>query len=1774
VDHYRILRWIGRGAAGEVILARDTRLGRKAVLKVLRPGALGSAEARARFRFEAMATARVSHPHIVTVYGVGEYRGLPYVALEYIQGTNLRERIHAGRLGRPEALRICLAVAQALAEAHRHRILHRDLKPENVMITRDGRVRVVDFGLATVLHEGAREASDPPSFTSAVPSLPGLDALETRGSQLHGTPAYMAPEQWVAGRCTAATDVWALGVMLYELLAGWLPFEGADSFDLCTAIRMKPPVARLGDGVPPDLVELVEGCLAKAPDRRPDIHTVIDTLADFQGRGRRDRPLDPSPFRGLLPFDERHSDDFYGREGEIAAFLERLRGQAVLPVVGPSGAGKSSFVAAGVIPRLREQGPWLVLKLRPGRRPMRALAARLMSLETRWRSLQSGNERCSDEISVPLDPPSELEDAEVDELEEEARTLTRELWESPYRLALKLGKLAERGGTRVLLFVDQLEELYTLVDDPATRRVFMEAICLSADDPEGPVRTVFTAREDFLGRLAEHPAAREVLGHVMVLRSPGSGALREILEAPVEAAGYSYDDPRLVGDMIAAVDGEPAALPMLQFSGRMLWEGRDRHNRQLKRQVYDGVGGVAGALAHHADGVLRGLSPEQVQWARELLLRLVSVERANAADRATPVTGRVATRFELLEGLTGGAEEVLDRLVHGRLLLARKVRRARGGGGRSGTGQAEAELQLVHESLIQSWDRLADWISEGRAEVAFRSELVQAAQLWQRRGRVASEVWRGDALRDAVRRADLVTPLPRVARQFLDAGIRLERRRSRRRRGLAGVAIGTLILFALSMSWMALTAWTQQIHADEQRMRAEERHRTAEQKRAEALREGARSARLRGDTLEARSKMRESLELQDSPMARALWMQLTSTPVTWERKLHFLVGGLDISPDGRTIAVAGRESILLIDVHSQATRILRNDVGRLSAVAFSPGGQHLAWGAWTGQVGLWDLAEEELDVFPGGHSHRVSGVDFSADGAMLATASQDRTIRTWHVHTRSEARVMEGHTESPTSVAFTSDGASLFSASLDGTVRQWSADTGALERIIQLPSVAADLAVSPNGRTLAMAQVDGSVRQWDPATGETLMEMTAHDGAVRQVDFSPDGRLLVSAGNDHTVRVWPVTQPGEPWTLGSHDARVAKVAFHPDGRHLATADLHGVLRLWDMDAPNSRLPDRGHESGIERVAFCCGGDRIVSAGHDGTARLWDVRTGAEIEVLEGHTEALAGLDVSPDGSRIATGGLDGSIRIWDGETGDPIRSLSGHAEGTWAVGFDPLGRFVASVGTDRTIRLWGSGRGFETRSFEERDTWRSVQVSPDGRILATGNNNGPVQLRDVSSGRLLRSLGGHEGGTWDLDFHPRGGPLVTGGFDGAIRSWDIETGAQHTVAELPDAVWSVAYDPAGSHIGAACADHTAHVLDPGGGEPVVLRGHRATVNELRFSPDGLMTATASDDGTVRLWETATGNPVWRAPVLLRHGPEMLSHRGWIRLDGTRPDRGHREQQWRRVVEQHARRAAVDDDGEIMCVHTHDGHLELWDLPSDRRQFREPLSSAAHLLALGSGCLVRSHEGVLQLFTPTGVRLVLAEAVTAVALDGEQILLASGEGVVALGSTGSRLERYSAAEGVTALARRGESLVLGYPEGVLERVPTRTGGARVLFELDELPMAAVEQIAFAAGNTVVAGYSNGGIGIWSLDSGARLLSARLHGPVSHLQIVGDELHIVTELGDHGIVDLRVFSREYCDLLREVWDEVPVVWESGAAVLRAPPPDHECRPRSEATTVSSP
>ncbi len=1079
-------------------------------------------------------------------------------------------------------------------------------------------------------------------------------------------------------------------------------------------------------------------------------------------------------------------------------------------------------------------------------------------------------------------------------------------------------------------------------------------------------------------------------------------------------------------------------------------------------------------------------------------------------------------------------------------------------------------VELVHESRIRCWEQLRRWIDGSREEIAFLAEIDQAAALWERRGARRDEVWQGDALHDALRKADRFAGVPEPARRFLEAGKRAEEAGVRRRRILTLFGMGLLVLIAAVSVVVALAMARQ---AREVRLQ----HGRAEEKGAEALRESARAAMMRGDLLETRAKLRGSLESRDSTLARVLWLQLRESPLIDSKRLGIFIKQLSVSADGSAVAAVGsNRAVYLMDVQTHAIRVLRGHTETVDTAAFSPDGKLLATGTTDGAVGLWNLAPGTLTILRGharGEQGKVTDVSFSPDGALLASDSYDKTIRLWDVATGAQRAVIDTGNRGG-GLAFSPDGATLASTGPDALVHLWDvAGAKALRSLAGHAECTNAVAFSPDGRWLASSGCDRKVRLWDAHSYAPLRELGGLGDIATGVAFSPDGALLAAGSWDKTVRVWDAATGAPFRSIGGHDDIVTTVAFGPRGRVLFSGGADKTIRLWNLEAAESRGEHGGHQSRALAVAFSPDGALLASVGTDKEVRLWDAAGGALLRVMLGHEAIVTCAAFSPDGALLATGSIDGSVRLWDTATGAALDVLGKHETGVREVAFSPDGAILAAGCNDASVSLWDVRAGTRRAKL----TGHALQVcaidfSPDGRYLATGSRDKTIRIWESQTGAPVAVLEGHEAEACPLRFDPKGGRLLSASSDGTIRAWSTATwkgalagrhgGNPHALHVLGDDVRVCVEREAEEQA------HPLSLWSAAGGPEVTLGLTLPPASRISFSPDGSRVATSTDEGTVVLWDARTGRQVWRAPLLTRDPPTVLTHRGWIDLRAGRPLAPAPTARWREAIEQRAESASQSADGALVCVRTYDGEVELWDLRRDERLFTDKVPGLVQVLALPRGCLARTAPGEVRLYRETGSNQALCGRARAIARDDAtgDLLVATDDEVRSFDANGGALPARAIDPGATALARVGGALALGFREGDIQLVDldgARAGEHRgTELDIEGVPASEVRRFLPGPLDTLVAGYANGFLGIWSVRSGTLLYQARLHGPVEHLLLEGGVLYAASTLGDFVSLDLGVLGRPYCDLMREVWSAVPVVWSEGRAVAQSPPEDHPC------------
>lgn len=1485
LQQYEIIRPIGKGGMGEVYLARDTRLGRLVAIKFLLEH---SGPAATRFLAEARTTAQCRHDNIVVIYDVGEFQNFPYMVLEYIQGQSLRGVMaERGKGIHAMAVDIMLPVVRALECAHAMGIVHRDLKPENILFSISGQIKVLDFGIAkqtslaysatasdvessgtdsmrvfrgehrgtdvsvivtnAMASEPSRSvhAGSPSGFDATMAAVDDVSALFATAaapvaqpgphSAVAGTMPYMSPEQWAGQGIDARTDIWAAGIILFELVTGKHPLEPF-SMDAIHAVRqLDIPMPSAKDAGP--LADVIDRCLKKRKEERFASATELALALERVGSRKRVasvRVADESPFAGLAAFQKSDAERFFGRDQDIAAALGKLRSQQLVMIAGPSGAGKSSFVRAGIIPALELDGRDVeTFVLRPGRRPFAALA---------------------DILAAFHDTSESVEEADAEAIAATLRT-------QPGHLGAKLRARCRKRGVdhRIVLLVDQFEELFTQGIDPTERAAFCACIEGVADDASSPLRVIATIRADFLDRVAEDRRFWGEVSRGLVFLPPMTrDGLRDALKKPLESAQYRFEDDQLVEEMLEGLEGTTTPLPILQFTATKLWEARDREKRLLTRSAYEALGGVAGALSTHADAVLSSLSVAEQRLARAILMTLVTPERTRA----------IVPFNELLTlGPDGAAvEQVINHLADARLLSM------------DASGEQDGKtVELSHESLIQRWSKLRQWLDENEHDAQYLAQIRNAAQQWEKNGEAEGFLWRDRAADEAGqwlerRKKDQggkgTTGLGKREERYLAAVVGLAQRTRRWRRRIIVTLFLSISAIAVVVSFLAVEAREQARRADAEKAEAQAQRTEAQAQKTEAERSASRArnamrvaaARERQEDPTTALALLREIEPESVPQG---WSELAG----WARTAGNAIVVIhhekfprvaQFSPDGRRIVTSSVDKMVWIDNAdgSGGRRVLQGHTDGVLAAAWSPDGLRVVSGSRDKTVRIWKVDSPDQPIVLQGHTDVIDSVAFSPDGRWVASASFDKTVRVWNADGSGQPRVFEGHEALVRSVAFSPDGKRIASASEDKTVRVWDVDEVRAPVVFTGHTSGVYQAVfSPNGKFLATMGDDKSLRIWNADRNDKPIWVREYDKWVYSGGWSPDSKLI-AVSNDNAVFVLNIDDVTQSPVIGKHAGEIGSVAFSPDGRHILTASRDGTVRVWPAEGPRNLLVLRGHSDFVFSVAFSPDGKHLASASVDKTIRVWNAHGRGDPLILRGHEQPVNAVAYRPDGKQLVSASADNTVRIWNADgSGDPL-VLRGHTAGVFFVQYSPDSKRIVSVSNDRTGRVWNSdGQGTPLVLGGHEHVVVGASYSPDGTRIATASEDKTVRIWNADSGAEILVLRGHEAGVTSVAFSPDGKRIATASQDETVRIWNADgKGTPMILRGHKQGVWMVAWNPSGTHVASASQDKTVRVWNAdGAGEPLVFRGAAHSYNSVSWSPDGKNLAAASDDKTVTVW---------------------------------------------------------------------------------------------------------------------------------------------------------------------------------------------------------------------------------------------------------------------------------------------------------------------------------
>ena len=1187
-----------------------------------------------------------------------------------------------------------------------------------------------------------------------------------------------------------------------------------------------------------------------------------------------DRPaMVVCPYKGLARYEPSDAEFFFGRERLVAELATHLVGAGLLGVVGPSGSGKSSLVRAGLLPALSKgmlpgSDRWRQLIMRPGEHPVQ-------------------------ELGLVLGTESGIiaETANGD-----GGDATTEGWE------VGGGPVPGRAGgnvvleavaaapERLLLVVDQFEEVFTTCRDEAGRAAFLATLTEAAEAADGQLTVVVAVRADYYGHCAADPSLAGLLAANHVLVGPMSAdELHRAIQLPARRAGLHLE-PGLADAMITEAE-EPGGLPLLSCALLESWQ--HRRGRTLTLAAYEQAGGVRGAVARLAERAWQHLDPDDQAVARRILLRLAGPGEGEAVVR------RRVPLDEFISGRDERGRLVLDALADQRLLT-----------------KGRDTVEVAHEALLREWPRLRGWLEEDVQGRALHRHLIGAAQEWEMGGRDLGELYRGARLTGALDWArDHHADLNQLEREFLEASraeaereVADARRRAdqearrawreagisrRLRAALAGLAV--VLVLALVAGGLALAL----------RGRAERQALAADARRlgAQALLEDE----LDRSLLLARQAVAldDSLETRGDLLA-ALLRSPAATAILRGGRLDGM-SALDLDPDGRLMAVGDADgTVAIFDVRTR--RPIPGEFqaqSQITELEFSPDGSLLAF--CTTEPGepvhLWDVRSGRLRRDLRAGREEVTGMEFSADGDTLVTLSAESFgtgtggafLTRWDVGT---GRRLKG----PVRVSSHGGDALVVSPDHARLVIVNGAEVlvdaaGTFRRLHRFPHMPVQpqifvAAVSPtDGRTLALGATEGWVQFLDLSTGRRRRAVGRHDGVVISVRFSPDGKRLVTGGDDRTVKMWDVASGQVRETFQGHEARVPALRFSLNGRTLYSAGSKSVI-AWDLEG-SGRLGRPFSFSPGAPAALAVSPDGSLIATPDVKApdhiALRDIRSPQRVRrSLAPEVGRISAMAFSPDGKHLAVGGERAQAPVLiDVASGAVVRRMTGggHGDGIFSIRFDPKGRRLVTGGSgDRRAVVWDTEIGrpiLKLRHPGEGSVFQEVSVawSPDGSLVATAGGEtagaernatealkGKVVVWRAASGERLATLKVDKQWVSSVAFSPDGSVIAASGVnDRAVTLWDVAS--WKLVGRLPHPIFigSVAFDPRGKTLATSAFDDKVRLWDiasmrqigaalPGPENPGAGLVCDPCGSQAGFDPSGNYLVALNQNGGALVWD--------------------------------------------------------------------------------------------------------------------------------------------------------------------------------------------------------------------------------------------------------------------------------------------------------------------------------
>lgn len=1215
-----------------------------------------------------------------------------------------------------------------------------------------------------------------------------------------------------------------------------------------------------------------------------------------------------NPYVGLRPFFTEDHSLFFGRERHTSELAELLRSQRLVGVIGNSGAGKSSLIRAGLIPLLgggydvHGVSNWTTVQMKPGEAPFASLAAAL--LETVGISVYGADRHA----------------------------LSQAIREDGADAVVNFLHAHGHAQANLLLLVDQFDEIFAFrraeslearnkvsaSERRAEADAFVALLLSLAGLGDIPFYVVLTLQSGALGHCDLFPDLPEALnrGRYLLPRlTPGE--LRDAIERPAQLNGMDVSSA-LSDAILNSLGDRFDRLPIVQHALHQTlaqWRSASAEG-PLDLPHFLAAGGLDNALSQDAEQVLHDLVVQgaDVDTVGRLFKRLTDTD----ADRNRICTPARASELAAASGLPQATAEYY--------LACFQRRESRFLISSNDDDSQDPVIAIAHQSLIRQWHRLTEWVDEERQRRdQFRDLVIRARQHHVTPEAVplltgaelrAAEEWRSLTAPNDEQLAlwaerYLVEPDDfRMCLTFLDqseAREALAMARVRTTRARFGQALAVFSVACLLVAWWA---WHSKNVAVRER----------DIRRAQQLIANA-----------------QLLSASD-PTSAALALT-----------------------DGAIAALRDQEALRALQRIAEndiSLAVLRPDSGGVNAVSVSDDGYVVT----AGRDGVARIYSQDGRGAPirlaGGHRGPLLSAAFSPDGSHIVTTSSDSTAVLWVMDSASgpsNARniAVLNHSGRVYSAGFSGDGRYVVTSSADGTAKLWSATGSPMGTLAghRAPVVYAEF--SPDGALVVTASMDSMARVFRVSSREEVSRCQ-HRGRVKRARFDASSQHIVTVSSDSTANLCQALANGPARVLAGHMGEINDAAFSHDGQYVVTASNDRTARIWST-APSGNTKAHvlvGHTEALTSVQFSPGDSLVVTTSADGTARVWYANDSVRQSiVLRGHDGAVSGATFNADGSRIVTYATDGTARVWrtrgpresvfrgTTQTGQGTEArLTGHRGDVFAAEFDSSGLFLVTASADNTARIWTNLDNATSTVLRHGDLVHSAHFSRDGMRVVTASDDKTAVVWSQAGEKLQTLSQRRQTEVLSARFDPAGRHVVTTHKDGAVELWAIGDSVSRRLTQHDAPSWTGEFSHDGRRVVSSSWDGTVHVSDvSGSAAPVILSGHRDKVHAAHFSPTDDRIASASDDGTARIWFVAHRD----SAIVLNHSGAVLSiafspdgrHVVTASRDSTvrvwssagqleTVLRGHFDQVWM---------AAFSPDGQSIVSTSYDQTVRLWPL---------------------------------------------------------------------------------------------------------------------------------------------------------------------------------------------------------------------------------------------------